>query len=127
MRPICGLSTPFPSYSSEGANAGAGVDWPLTDKEDGDASSLAIYGQISEKTGQPECVMYLSQMQVVYILGRSLEWRSRAGGGARIWDDIDHGFLVEPGTTRILEWYVPPPLIILSCEKGVLADVKRSE
>ena len=43
--------------------------------------------------------MALSQMQAMYLLGRSLEWRS---GG--LWDNTESGFVLDPDSYAQLTW-----------------------
>jgi hypothetical protein len=75
------------------------IGWPLTDAGDGAASSLAIYSQISGKT--PGCVLSLSQMQAMYLLGRDLEWRMDVN---QMYDNTQGGFIVDPTSFEPVTW-----------------------
>lgn len=86
MTPIC------PGSSSS-------VNWPLTNNGNGAGSSMAFYGNI--KNGKPSCVMSLSQMQAMYLLGRDLEWR-----GSELWDNTQGGPVSDPSSFQPLGWYV---------------------
>ncbi|WWC73669.1 uncharacterized protein I206_107641 [Kwoniella pini CBS 10737] len=60
MLPIC------PESGSEA------ISWPMSSEGDGAASSVGVYAGIIH--GKPNCVMSLSQMTAMYMLGRSLSW-----------------------------------------------------
>jgi hypothetical protein len=109
LKPICGPASPFPTFGNPSESATltltTGVNWPLSNDGDGDFSSLAIYAQIDER-GVPGCVMYLRQMQVVYILGRDLEWRVGEGSarGGRLYDRTAGDYITDPETVGPMEW-----------------------
>lgn len=76
----------------------AALDWPLTSDGDGAASGLAIYGDVNG--GSPGCVMAMSQMQAMYLLGRNVEWR----GGNQLWDNTASGYISDPSTFQPVSW-----------------------
>ncbi|KAL7425186.1 hypothetical protein Q5752_000874 [Cryptotrichosporon argae] len=79
------------------ASAGAvTVSWPFSTDGDGDASSLLIYGDVAEdSTGASAgCVVALSEMQVMYILGRTLTWET----DGTIYDSTAGGYLSDSST-----------------------------
>jgi hypothetical protein len=97
--PIC------PSTAGEYASGDLTVSWPLTTSGDGASSSLAIYGELTSTTGgvKAGCVTSLSQMQAMYLLGRSLEWRNDV---EEVYDNTAGGFLLDPTTYNEIPWYV---------------------
>ncbi|ORY34681.1 hypothetical protein BCR39DRAFT_556195 [Naematelia encephala] len=96
-KPICPNTATIPS-----PDGGVVLDWPLTSGGDGSASSIAIYGQITSDSGsspataQAGCVMTLSQMQAMYLLGRTLEWAKTEPN--ELYDDTAGGVLLDPTT-----------------------------
>lgn len=101
MKPICPPTAPNPS--PEGGQA---VNWPLSEDGDGDASDLAVYGDLPGGDGdttKPGCVMMITQRQVAYLWGRDLQWNSSMGA---MFDNTDGGYLVDPVSYARMTWCV---------------------
>jgi hypothetical protein len=99
MKPICPPTAPNPSQQG-----GEAVPWPLSADGDGPESWMAIYGNLPGGDGQtwkPGCVMMVSQQQVAYLLGRTLEWDADTG---RVKDLTDMGWLLDPVTYAQMTW-----------------------
>jgi len=58
---------------------------------------MAIYANFDG--GSPGCVMALSQMQAMYLLGRQLEWRSDG-----LWDNSEQGLVRDPDSFNVITW-----------------------
>ncbi|AGV14536.1 cell wall surface anchor protein, variant [Cryptococcus neoformans var. grubii H99] len=73
------------------------IAWPLTTSGDGASSSIAIYAHTAATDGGVSvgCVMGLSQMQAMYLLGRDLRWGDSAG---TLYDNTAGGNLLDPTT-----------------------------
>ncbi|KAE8541702.1 hypothetical protein D1P53_001873 [Cryptococcus gattii VGV] len=73
------------------------IAWPLTTNGDGASSSIAIYAHTTATDGGVSvgCVMGLSQMQAMYLLGRDLTWNDSAG---TLYDNTAGGNLLDPTT-----------------------------
>ena len=96
---VATLSTPFSLTQSKPicGDSPISVDWPLTSNGNGAASSMAIYANFDG--GSPGCVMALSQMQAMYLLGRQLEWRSDG-----LWDNSAQGLVRDPDSFNVITW-----------------------
>ena len=101
---IATLSTPFVLTQAVPICPGTSntVNWPLSSGGDGASSSLAIYASITGGTS-PGCVTHLTQMQAMYLLGRSLEWREADN---QLFDNTAGGFIVDPTSYQPIVWYV---------------------
>ena len=77
--------------------------WPLTTSGDGAASSMALYAQIAADgdTATAGCVMSLSQMQAMYLLGRDLNWNNALN---EVWDYAASGWLRDPTNFNVIIW-----------------------
>jgi len=106
MKPICPPTAPNPTQQG-----GEVVPWPMSADGDGASSDMAIYGNLpggDGETWKPGCVMMVTQRQVTYLLGRSLEWVSDIG---QVNDLTGKGYLLDPVTFFRMSWYVlAPPL-----------------
>jgi hypothetical protein len=60
---------------------------------------MAVYANFDGNS--PGCVMGLSQMQAMYLLGRDLEWRSDG-----IYDSGESGLVRDPTNFNVITWYV---------------------
>lgn len=98
---VASLSTPYSLTQSLPICPGspATVTWPLSSGGNGAASNMAIYANINN--GSPGCVMALSQMQAMYLLGRSLEWRADG-----LWDNGEQGLIRDPTSFSVITWSV---------------------
>ncbi|KAK1928023.1 hypothetical protein DB88DRAFT_480097 [Papiliotrema laurentii] len=96
---VATLTSPYSITQSRPICPGGGatINWPLTSGGNGAASSLAIYAGFQGSA--PGCMMPLSQMQAMYILGRMLEWRADG-----IWDSTANGLLRDPTSFEVLTW-----------------------
>ena len=100
MTPICPSST---GDMASQPTTGMTIDWPLSASGDGASSALAIYAQVTG-TGDSAtagCVMSLTQMQAMYLLGRKLNWDDSVG---EVWDYTAGGYLVDPETYQTIQW-----------------------
>ncbi|WVF68235.1 hypothetical protein IAT40_003000 [Kwoniella sp. CBS 6097] len=70
------------------------IPWPLSEGGDGASSSIGIYGQLNG--GSPGCVINMSQMQAMFILGRNLTWE----GNGTLYDETAGVTLVDPVTSE---------------------------
>lgn len=79
------------------------IAWPLTTNGDGASSSIAIYAHTTATDGGVSvgCVMGLSQMQAMYLLGRDLTWNDSAG---TLYDNTAGGNLLDPTTYATITW-----------------------
>jgi hypothetical protein len=80
------------------------VSWPLTSSGDGASSSLAVYAELTsaEQGGVTAgCVTDLSQMQAMYLLGRSLEWRNDK---EQVYDNTAGGYLLDSTSYQPILW-----------------------
>ena len=68
---------------------------------DGSSSSMAIYGQSAGTSAG--CVMSLSQMQAMYLLGRALKWDNQQN---ELWDETAAGYVSDPKSFAVVTWYV---------------------
>jgi len=60
---------------------------------------MAIYANFNGDS--PGCVMPLSQMQAMYLLGRGLEWRNDG-----IFDAAEDGLIRDPENFNVITWLV---------------------
>jgi hypothetical protein len=99
MIPIC------PASDTSSASSPTTVKWPIVPSGDGAGSNLAIYSKVRavDGTSTAGCAMVLTQMQVMYALGRTLEWRSEL---QEMYDVDQKGYLSDPTTFAVLTWYV---------------------
>ena len=79
------------------------IDWPLTTSGDGSSSDMVFYAQLSTSgsTTTPGCVLTLTQMQAMYCLGRSLQWKSDVN---EVYDNTAGGILVDPTSYQPIVW-----------------------
>ncbi len=100
MIPICPSSAG--TFASSPAT-GETISWPFSPNGDGAASSLAVYAQLTGNgnTATAGCVMSLSEMQVMYILGRSLKWDNTLD---EMYDNTAGGYLVDPTSFLPITW-----------------------
>ncbi len=101
MVPIC------PSTAGDLASeplTGMPITWPLTTGGDGAASAMAIYAGITESDdgkSTARCVMNLSQMQAMYLLGRDLDWNNDQN---QLWDYTANGWLRDTSKYNVITW-----------------------
>jgi len=100
MIPVCPATAG--TYASEPAT-GMSLPWPVTNGGDGASSSMAVYAQVTPNGGVATagCVMGLSQMQSMYLLGRTLDWNN---GQSQMWDYNAQGWLRDPTTFNVITW-----------------------
>lgn len=100
MVPVC------PSTAGNVASTpetGMSISWPLSNAGIGAASSMAVYAQVAESNGKATsgCVVNLSQMQAMYLLGRDLNWNNDHN---KVWDYTAGGWLRDPQGFNELTW-----------------------
>ncbi|OCF42649.1 hypothetical protein I317_03508 [Kwoniella heveanensis CBS 569] len=76
-------------------SGGTSILWPLSEGGDGASSSIGIYAQFNG--GSPGCVISMSQMQAMFILGRNLTWQT----DGTLYDETAGETLVDPVTSKI--------------------------
>ncbi|WVO14331.1 hypothetical protein L204_101963 [Cryptococcus depauperatus] len=73
------------------------VNWPISSAGDGSSSSIAVYAKTSATEGGVSigCVLSMSQMQAMYLLGRDLKWDDSTG---TLYDNTAGGKVSDPTT-----------------------------